>query len=162
RMTQFPADRRAEFAAPSADAIILRTVEGEGSARRETYKIAGSAAPPRSRPDSYDPRERPWYIEAEHKHGPVLTEPYRFAGSKEAVISAGLPMRDGGVIGFDFTLGTLAKLMGDFRITPNTIVLISLGTSDVLIETDPCKAGAEDCFPEDAAARKELRLAVVE
>jgi adenylate cyclase len=162
RLSQFPADRRAEFAAPAANSIIVRTVDGQGPDRRETYKIAGSNAPPRSRPDSYDPRERPWYIEAEQRHGPVLTEPYQFAWSKDAGISAGLPMHGGGVIGFDFALGTLSSLMGDYKVTPNTIVLISLGTSDVLIETDPCKAGADDCFPQDAAARKELRLAVVE
>ena len=112
--------------------------------------------------DTYDPRTRPWYKEAEAKHAPVLTEPYRFAWSTEAGISAGLPMRDGGVIGFDFTLGTLSRLMGDYKITPNTIVLISMGTSDVLIETDPCKADAEGCFPEDAAARQVLRKTVLE
>jgi len=162
RLSEFSAQRRAEFAAPNADAIIVRTVDGEGAARRETWMIAGSNGAPRSRPDSYDPRTRPWYIEAEAKHGPVLTEPYRFAWSTEAGISAGLPMHGGGVIGFDFTLGTLSHLMGDYRITPNTIVLISLGTSDVLIETAPCKGDAEDCFPEDAAARQLLRKTVLE
>ena len=162
RPSQFPADRRAELAAPSADAIILRTVDGEGPARRETGTIAGSSGPPRTRPDNYDPRTRPWYTEAESSQAPVLTEPYRFAWSREPGISAGIPMRGGGVIGFDFTLGTMARLMGDYKITPNTIVLISMGTSDVLIETDPCKTDADDCFPQDAAARQILRQAVAQ
>src|SRR4029077_7076699 len=34
RLSQFPAQRRIEFAAPNADAIVLRTVDGEGPARR--------------------------------------------------------------------------------------------------------------------------------
>jgi len=162
RLSEFSAARRAEFAAPTADSIVVRTVDGEGEARRETWTIVGSSGAPRSRHDTYDPRKRPWYTEAEAKHAPVLTEPYRFAWSTEAGISAGLPMHGGGVIGFDFTLGTLSRLMGDYKITPNTIVLISMGTSDVLIETDPCKAGDEGCFPQDAAARQLLRKTVLE
>ena len=162
RLSQFSAERRVEFAAPNADAIVLRTVDGEGPARRETWMVAGAGGAPRSRPDSYDPRVRPWYVEAEARQAPILTEPYRFAWSTEPGISAGLPMRGGGVIGFDFTLGTLSRLMGDYKITPNTIVLISMGTSDVLIETDPCKADSEGCFPEDGAARKVLRQTVLE
>jgi adenylate cyclase len=162
RLSEFPAERRAEFAAPSEDAIVVRTVDGEGAQRRETWVIAGGGGAPHSRPDSYDPRTRPWYTEAESKHAPVLTEPYRFAWSTDAGISAGLPMRSGGVIGFDFTLGTLSRLMGDYKVTPNAIVLISLGTSDVLIETDPCKTDAAGCYPEDAAARQVLRQAVRE
>jgi len=162
RPSQFPAERRLELAAPNAEAIILRTVDGEGAARRETWSIAGSNAPPRSRPDSYDPRTRPWYIEAERQLAPVLTEPYRFAWSKEPGVSAGIPMRGGGVIGFDFALGTMGRLMGDHKITPNTIVLMAMGTSEVLIETDPCKTDAAGCFPQDAAARQALREAVAE
>jgi adenylate cyclase len=161
RLSEFPAERQAEFGAPKSDALVVRTVDGEGEARRETWMIVGSGATPRSRPDSYDPRKRPWYTEAEAKHAPVLTEPYHFAWSTEPGISAGVPMRGGGVIGFDFTLGTLSRLMGDYKITPNTIVLISMGTSDVLIETDPCTTG-DGCFPEDGAARRALRLAVAD
>jgi adenylate cyclase len=162
RLSQFPAERRVEFAAPSDDSIVFRTVDGVGPERRETWTIVGTGGAPHSRPESYDPRKRPWYIEAEAKQAPVLTEPYRFAWSTEAGISAGLPMRGGGVIGFDFTLGTLSRLMGDYKITPNAIVLISMGSSDVLIETDPCKTDVDDCFPEDAAARRALRQAVAD
>ena len=162
RLSEFPAERRAEFAAPSPDAIVVRTVDGEGPARREAWVVAGGGGAPRSKPDSYDPRVRPWYVEAESKQAPILTEPYRFAWSTEPGISAGLPMRGGGVIGFDFTLGTLSHLMGDYKVTPNTIVLISMGTSNVLIETDPCKTDSDDCYPEDPAARRALRLAVME
>src|SRR5882724_2547163 len=54
RLSEFPAERRAEFAAPSEDAIVVRVVDGEGPARRESWTIAGSGAAPRSRPDSYD------------------------------------------------------------------------------------------------------------
>jgi adenylate cyclase len=160
--SEFSAARRAEFDAPDADAIILRTIDGEGAARRETWSIAGHDGAPRTRPEDYDPRTRPWYKEAERAQAPVLTEPYRFAWSSDAGISAGLPMRGGGVIAFDFTLNTLSRLMSEYKITPNTIVLISLGTSDVLIETDPCKADSAGCFPEDAAARQILRRAVTE
>jgi adenylate cyclase len=162
RLSQFSEQRRVEFAAPSADAIVVRTVDGEGADRSETWMVEGAGGKPHTKPDAYDPRTRPWYVEAMAKHAPVLTEPYRFAWSTDAGITAGLPMRGGGVIGFDFTLGTLSRLIGDYRITPNTIVLISLGTSDALIETDPCKADAEGCFTEDAAARKLLRQTVLE
>src|SRR5438477_9114379 len=89
RLSEFPEERRAEFAAPSADAIIVRTVDGVGAERRESWTIAGSGGAPRLLADTYDPRTRPWYKEAEAKHAPVLTEPYRFAWSTEAGISPG-------------------------------------------------------------------------
>ena len=30
-------------------------------------------------PTSFDPRQRPWYIDAANRRAPTLTEPYRFA-----------------------------------------------------------------------------------
>ena len=62
RPETFSIDQRLEFDAPDGPSIILRKVEGEGAARRETWWFEmpdGSRSPPRSRPLDYDPRTRP-------------------------------------------------------------------------------------------------------
>src|SRR5436309_6128961 len=51
RLSEFSTEQRAEFGAPSADSIIVRILAGEGAARRETWKIAGSGGAARSRHD---------------------------------------------------------------------------------------------------------------
>ena len=83
----------------------------------------------------YDPRVRPWYVEATKKREPALTEPYLFAQSNAPGISAGVPMRDGAVIGLDFTLGPLSRLLGAYKVTPNSIIMVATDTSDVFIES---------------------------
>jgi hypothetical protein len=73
---------RLEFDAPDGPSIIVRRVEGEGAARRETWWFElpdGSRTPARTRPLDFDPRTRPWYIDALSARAPVLTEPYSFA-----------------------------------------------------------------------------------
>ena len=67
RPETFSVDQRLEFDAPDGPSIILRTIEGEGAARRETWWFEmpdGSRSPPRTRPLDYDPRTRPWYVDA--------------------------------------------------------------------------------------------------
>ncbi len=162
----FSAAQRAEYGTPAEDAIIVRVIDGEEPMRRESWRFTSlvqADGEDRWRLTEFDPRERPWYVGAEKAHAPYLTEPYRFAWSSEAGITTGMPLQaGGGVIGFDFTLGTLAKLLTEYKITPNAIVITATAGSDVFMESDPCKAGATDCFPQDAEARTALRRTIVE
>ena len=165
RPETFSIDQRLEFDAPDGPSIILRTVDGEGAARRETWWFEmpdGSKSPPRSRPLGYDPRTRPWYIDALRTNAPVLTEPYHFAQANVIGVSAGVPLPRGGVIGFDFTLTTLSSLIGDYRITPNAIIMLASDTGVVFMESEACKLEHSQCLSGEDAVRAAMRRAVAQ
>jgi len=164
-MSSFSAVQRAEYGAPEGDPTIVRIIDGEGAARREVWwfqNADGSRSAVREKHNDYDPRTRPWYVESIRLGGPALTEPYRFAQSGEPGISAGIPMRAGGVIGFDFSLDTLSRLLGRYKVTPNSIIMASTSASDVLIESEACAASVDGCLPGDAEVRRALKHAVIE
>jgi adenylate cyclase len=160
RTEAFSPAQRAQFDVPAGDPIVHRIIEGEGDARRETWRFVGEAdivGKARSRHSDFDPRQRPWYLGTQQTDSPTLTAPYRFAWSREAGISAGVPMEDGGVLGFDASLGTLSRLIVQYKPTPNAIIVISTGGSEVHIETRPCDPSDATCLPGDEAVRALLR-----
>ena len=165
RPETFSVDQRLEFDAPDGPSIILRMVSGEGASRRETWWFEmpdGSRSPPRSRPLGYDPLTRPWYIDALRTKAPVLTEPYHFAQANVIGVSAGVPLRQGGVIGFDFTLTTLSSLIGDYRITSNSIIMLASETGVVFMESEACKLEGSQCLPGEDAVRTAMRGVVAQ
>ena len=158
-------EQRAEFDAPDGESIIVRSIEGEGAARRETwsfYMPDGSRSAERTRPSTFDPRTRPWFVDAVKARAPALTAPYRFSQSSIVGISAGVPMRTGGVIGFDFAIHTLSQLITAYKITPNSIIMVGQGGGDVEIQSEPCEPHAAGCLPGDAEARAALKRTMVE
>jgi methyl-accepting chemotaxis protein len=62
-------------------------------------------------PKGYDPRERPWYQEAEKDKGNmIITQPYVDASSNKVVITIAKSLADdSGVIGIDLNLDSLSK-----------------------------------------------------
>lgn len=165
RPTYFSAGKRAELGVPEGALAALRAVEGEGAARRETWSFVlsdGTMVAGPTLASDFDPRTRPWFEETIRRQGPALTDLYRFAWSNEPGLSAGIPMAAGGVLGFDFRLGTLARLIGEYRITPGSVVMVSAGASDVLIESEPCQEPAPACSPQDREVRQALREVVAQ
>jgi adenylate cyclase len=160
RTSTFSARERAEFRVPDDGLLLMRVIDGEGEARREDWWFNTAVAPPglvHSRPSTFDPRTRPWYVEATRRDEPILTDPYRFAWSNAIGISAGVPIERGGVIGFDLALGRLSSLMNDYKITPHSIVSVSTPTSNVSIESERCTRSKEGCRPEEDEVRSALR-----
>ncbi len=161
RPDSFSPSERSEFDTADRDTIIMRIVDGKGAARRAISWTESPGRPPSPktvRPTDYDPRTRPWYVEAERVHGAALTEPYHFAWSKHAGISAGVPLRGGGgVIGFDYTLETLSQLVTAYKITPNSIIMVGHGVGVVEVESEGCVGGAARCLPGDAEVRTALK-----
>lgn len=164
RADTLSAGQRGDYGAAGDRTIILRRIDGHGPARRETWWLRtpdGRIGPPRHRANDYDPRRRPWYVEAVAADRPVLTEPYLFADADVMGISAGLPLPNaGGVFGYDITLDTLSTLIAAYKLTPNSVVMVG-GPSGVLARSRACApselAPAEPgCLPGDSEARTAL------
>jgi methyl-accepting chemotaxis protein len=66
----------------------------------------------------YDPRERPWYIEAKKKEGQtIITEPYIDAFTGKVLITIAQTLNDGsGVIGIDLDLDALKNVTSGIKI----------------------------------------------
>ncbi|MGL4380788.1 MAG: methyl-accepting chemotaxis protein [Vibrio sp.] len=68
----------------------------------------------------YEPRTRPWYIDAKQQRKMVVTEPYVDATTKQTVISIGAPLIDQrqfkGAIFFDVELTELADLVNSVNL----------------------------------------------
>jgi adenylate cyclase len=164
RTSTFSPDERREFSVPTDGKILIRTIEGQGAARRASWWFntpAPGDAPVLSGPSEFDPRIRPWYVAAMQRGASALTDPYAFEWTNEPGVSAGVPIEGGGVIGFDFTLGTLGTLLASYKITPNSIIVVGSKTSDVTIESEPCEQGAATCMTGNTEVRAKLREAVV-
>jgi adenylate cyclase len=159
-------EQRKEFAVPAGDPIVVRTIGDDGTGRRETWRFVapdGSLDEPRTRPSTFDPRQRPWYGAAMQSRVPRLTSPYRFAWSSDPGISVGVPLPQGGVIGFDSSLATLSRLIVQYKITANAVILIAARNSDVFVETRPCDtASDETCLSGDAEVRALVRKTVID
>ena len=123
----------------------------------------GTRSAEHRQPTNYDPRMRPWYIAAEKAGGPALTAPYRFAWSKHAGISAGVPLLGGGgVIGFDYTLDTLSQLLTSYKITPNAIIMVSHRHGAIEVESEGCVRTLPNCLDNDADVRAALKREIHE
>ncbi|MBN9091629.1 MAG: hypothetical protein J0J01_32310 [Reyranella sp.] len=157
--------QREEFKVPPGDPIVVRVIEDDGTERRETWRFVGvddSLGEPHTRASDFDPRRRPWYGAAVLSRAPALTAPYRFAWSREPGVSVGVPMPRGGVLGFDSSLGTLSRLIVQYKITPNAVILVASAHSDVFIETRPCDPTDATCLPGDDEVRAEVRRTAIE
>ncbi|WP_318614687.1 methyl-accepting chemotaxis protein [Sporosarcina sp. YIM B06819] len=69
-------------------------------------------------PDGYDPRKRPWYINAmENKGEFVISDPYVSASTNEIVVTISQAIKDGsGVVAVDINLNYLQELTNQVRI----------------------------------------------
>ncbi|WP_421994616.1 adenylate/guanylate cyclase domain-containing protein [Reyranella sp.] len=157
--------QRLDYDVPDGATFLLRTAAADGSARRETWWFEledGSWTPPRRRTTDYDPRRRPWFIDARREKRPVLTEPYAFAFMNTIGVSAGVPMGLEGVIGFDFTIDTLTRLLDQYRITPNSIIMVASGTGKVFMESEACRIEKTACLPGEDAVRSAMRETIAQ
>src|SRR5882724_7194402 len=74
-------------------------------------------------PLDYDPRERPWYKDAERRDGTWLTGPYVFfaTGKQGYTVQLAIEQGRGGVIGGDLLLEVTQELLMRERLTPSTV-----------------------------------------
>jgi adenylate cyclase len=158
--------QREEFHIPPGDPTVLRVISGEGLARREVWHFVagdGHVTDTYERTTNFDPRDRPWYTAALQTGQPQVTAPYRFAWSSEPGVSVGVPIKAGGVIGFDASLGTLSRLLVQYKVSPNAIIVLATAGSDIFIETRPCDLKSDaTCLSGDEIVRGALKKAALE
>lgn len=116
-------------AAPSATSYIVRAIALVDGQRRESWSFLDSELQlltQRSVSDPrYDPRTRPWFIEAEtEKEQAVLTEPYLYDSLQQPGITAARSAREGVVVGVDITLEGLRYFLQDLDVSPGTGLLL--------------------------------------
>lgn len=87
---------------PEVDLIFLGAEDG-------TYR----QYPDVESPEGYDPRERPWYIEAMANQGEtIISNPYLSANNNEPVVTVSKALEeDGGVIAVDINISYLQSLV---------------------------------------------------
>jgi len=80
---------------------------------------------------SWDPRVRPWYIDAKNSGNLIITAPYADSGTGEILISIATPVRDKGqfigAIFYDVSLAALAELVNRVQLFNAGYVFIVSG-----------------------------------
>jgi len=94
--------------------------------------------------DSFDPRERPWYMKAVKMQDKVWTAPYIFYTSQQPGITVAAPVSgtDGaieGVVGIDVEIASISNFLADLEIGNSGAALILTRNGDVIAHPDSSK-----------------------
>lgn len=90
-------------------------------------------------PADYDPRTRPWYLQALAKGGVTFTEPYLDISTRIETITAAMPVthngRLAGVVAADFTTDQLSRILAETKL--GGLGYVFLVSSDGVILSHP-------------------------
>ncbi|MFJ4065969.1 HD domain-containing phosphohydrolase [Pseudomonas sp. NPDC089996] len=120
----------ARFAAPAGSRFLVQSVSvGEGGSMRGEWRFYDKALTllnAQAMPDyHYDPRPRPWFVDASSQPGTVLTHPYVFFTTREIGMTMAQRSVDGAaVLGMDVSVDDLASETRDLRMTPGTEIAV--------------------------------------
>ncbi|MFK8331517.1 HD domain-containing phosphohydrolase [Pseudomonas sp. BJa5] len=124
------AQQQQRFAAPSGTAFLVQSVslgdKGAMLGEWRFYDRALTLLKTQVQPDyHYDPRPRPWFVEASGQSGTVLTRPYVFFTTREIGLTMAQRSVDGGaVIGMDVSVNDLASESRDLRMTAGSEIAV--------------------------------------
>ncbi|WP_391091184.1 methyl-accepting chemotaxis protein [Vibrio sp. NH-UV-68] len=89
---------------------------------------------------TWDPRVRPWYIDAKNSGKLVITAPYADSATGEILVSIATPVRDNGqfigAIFYDVSLGALAELVNKVELFDAGYVFIVAGDGTTIAHPD--------------------------
>ncbi|MBF8753644.1 HD domain-containing phosphohydrolase [Pseudomonas guariconensis] len=114
------------FAAPPGTVFLVQSVSqqagGAMSGQWRFYDRQLNLLQTQIKPDyRFDPRGRPWFVEAAGQGNTVLTRPYVFFTTREVGMTmAQRSIQGGAVIGMDVSVDDLASESRDLRMTPGT------------------------------------------
>jgi adenylate cyclase len=129
--------------APAQAALAIRIIDrskGNAGARVVFVDVGGKQVSEVSiQPTGYDPRTRPWYLQALHQRGPVATGPYRTAttgvlGMTISQIHRGNPQV---VVGADVILTTITDFLGEELLTSGSMAFIADDRGQPIVHSDP-------------------------
>lgn len=91
--------------------------------------------------DQFDPRARPWYMDAKSEGATVWTDPYIFYTSTNPGITVASPIHDmrgsiRGVVGVDIEIGTISNFLAELQIGEHGRALILNHNGDVIAHPD--------------------------
>ncbi|MEN8188547.1 MAG: HD domain-containing phosphohydrolase [Thermodesulfobacteriota bacterium] len=89
----------------------------------------------------YDPRNRPWYLEAVNSVDPIRSDPYLFASSEKLGITFARRSLevDGVVVGVDIRLQSISKMLPRYLITPGSKVALFDGHLRLIACLEPSR-----------------------
>ena len=132
----------------------IQNVDGERVVRLAYYGSQGTFLREENDPtDTYDPRQRPWYIKAKKQGKIVWTDPYVFFTSqKPGITIAGPVYRNNnqlqGIVGVDIQIDQLSTFMAKLRIGKHGRAFMMNGNMDVVAFPDLSKITHENAaFP---------------
>lgn len=103
--------------------------------------------PDEALPKDYDPRTRPWYLDAVAKAGVTLTEPYRDISTGVETITAAMPISRGGrlvgVVAADFTTEELREILAETNLGGLGYVFMISANGKILSHPDKTLVGKD-------------------
>lgn len=133
-------DSENRFDAPEQAQLMAWHVQNEAGERHVTYlfmnRQLGIIEARLMADDGFDPRQRPWYVEASRAKEQIVTLPYVFFSTHEFGNTLGKRAANGAVLGADLTLGRLSKTLHEQKITASSQLLIYTGDGTVLAYQD--------------------------
>jgi two-component system, cell cycle sensor histidine kinase and response regulator CckA len=129
---------------------IIRHIDGRREIRLVWRDAAfGKVGEETDSQDTYDPRERPWYIKALRAKAIVWTDPYIFFTSRKPGITVAGPLLEApdrlkAIVGVDIEIDQLSTFMGQLRIGKHGRALMLNNNADVVAFPDLDKIAASD------------------
>lgn len=133
---------RQRFAAPPKANFVVQTVfTTPGGVRSGEWIFFSANLQVLSRlpqPDyTFDPRNRPWYLNAQKAAKSVLTEPYVFFTTRQVGVTLSQESHSGkATFGIDVVLDDLSASLGDLSVTPHTELALVGDRGEVLAYRD--------------------------
>lgn len=123
-------DLRRHYDAPAKTYFILRSIatnlEGRMTQRWLFLNLERQVIGERTGLDpDYDPRNRPWYVQAQQESTAFYTEPYIFSATKiPGITCAEKLMAGGGVFGADITLDRFSNSLQRQKVSENGVLFL--------------------------------------
>lgn len=150
------ASYRAALDAPDAAVFRLVTIlrTGAGTQPPTVTFLSDTLSPvaQTAGPAEYDPRKRPWYIEASRDPKSLLTGPYTFFATGEPGYTLRIPLREGrrGVIAGDILLDETETMLSGQRLGKSGLAFLFNEDDRIIAHpqmAEPMRSGAAEELP---------------
>ena len=115
----------------------FRSISGERATENYVFvDDAGRRLAQSSAPTDYDPRKRPWYVEAAAKKKVILTDPYIFSTTGLPGLTIAAPFYTGeklaGVVATDISLETISRFLSGQSVSERSVSVIYDASGSVI------------------------------